>query len=80
MEWEIIKEDLLNPKKAYANELVVNYASFSLDRTFESPELKSTDGLYYDVFQKLSYNRADTMELAQYMGAEIQKVLDKKSK
>ena len=74
------QKDLLNPKKAYANELVVNYASFSLDRTFESPELKSTDGLYYDVFQKLSYNRADTMELAQYMGAEIQKVLDKKSK
>lgn len=70
--------NLLDPKKAAANELVTGYASFDLDSTFEAPELKGSDGLYYEVFQELSYNHTDTAQLAEYMSQGIQEILDKK--
>lgn len=46
---------LLNATVAEANSRVLSWVQFPLDPKFESAELKSSDGIYYDAMAGLSY-------------------------
>ena len=52
-------EGLLNPTTAEANGKVLSWCQYSLDPYFEDSQLKSSDGVYYDVMAGLSYGDYD---------------------
>lgn len=58
-------EGLLDPVTAEANGKVLAWVSNSLDPYFEDSQLKSNDGIYYDVFQGLSYGEYSLDDAAQ---------------
>lgn len=59
------QEGLLNAKVAEANAKVLDWCSNKLDPKFESSALKSSDGVYYDVMDGLSYKDYSIEEAAQ---------------
>jgi oligogalacturonide transport system substrate-binding protein len=69
------KQNLLDPDVAEANKKVMDYNSFQIDPTFEASELKSTDGVYYDVFGGLSYGDYDSATAAQTLIDGVNTVL-----
>lgn len=48
-----------------ANKLAMENAGFGLDPYFEDTALKDTTGLYFEIFEDLSYDNPDHRELAQ---------------
>lgn len=57
-------EKLLNETTAEANGKVLDWCQYSLDPKFEDSQLKSSDGVYYDVMAGLSYGDYDISEAA----------------
>ena len=58
------EEGLIDATVAEANAKITSWCSFPLDPTFESGELKNTDGVYQDVFEGLSYKEYSVEEAA----------------
>lgn len=72
----ICKENnLLDPVVAEANEKVLSWTQFSLDTKFESSSLKSSDGVYYEAMQNLSYGESTAAEAADILVKGITKAL-----
>ena len=71
------QEGLLNAKVAEANAKVLDWCSNKLDPKFESSALKSSDGVYYDVMDGLSYKDYSIEEAAQALCDGITEVLAK---
>ena len=71
------QEGLLNSKVAEANAKVLDWCSNKLDPKFESSALKSSDGVYYDVMDGLSYKDYSIEEAAQALCDGITEVLGK---
>ncbi|MDL2324926.1 ABC transporter substrate-binding protein [Ruminococcaceae bacterium OttesenSCG-928-A16] len=67
--------DLLNPIVAEANGKVLAWCEYNLDPTFEDAKLKSTDGVYYDVMDGLSYGDYDLAEAASILIEGIEATL-----
>lgn len=59
------KQGLIDATVEEANSKVMSYNSFTIDPTFEASSLKSSDGVYYDVFGGLSYGDYDAATAAQ---------------
>ena len=68
-------EGLLDPMVAEANQKVLAWCQNALDPKFESSKLKSSDGVYNDVFEGLSYGDYDVDSAADTLIAGIQDVL-----
>lgn len=68
-------QGLLDETVAEANSKVMAWNSYSIDPTFEASELKSTDGIYYDVFGGLSYGDYDAEEAAGILMDGVNEVL-----
>ncbi len=71
------QEGLLNAKVAEANAKVLDWCSNKLDPKFESSALKSSDGVYYDAMDGLSYKDYSIEEAAQALYDGITEVLAK---
>ena len=70
------EEGLIDATVAEANAKITSWCSFPLDPTFESGELKNTDGVYQDVFEGLSYQEYSVEEAAQVLYDGITGVLN----
>ena len=68
---------LLNEIVTEANEKVLSWVQFPLDPKFESAELRSTDGSYFDAFAGLSYGDYTVEKAAQVLVDGINSVLAK---
>ena len=71
------QEGLLNAKVAEANAKVLDWCSNKLDPKFESSALKSSDGVYYDAMDGLSYKDYSIEEAAEVLYEGITEVLAK---
>ncbi|RRD93763.1 carbohydrate ABC transporter substrate-binding protein [Clostridiales bacterium COT073_COT-073] len=71
-------EKLLDPKVADANSKVLNWVSFPLDPKFEDASLKTTKtGVYYEVFENLSYDTYTVEQAADVLIKGINEALGK---
>lgn len=61
------EEGMLNDLTYPSNEAAMENAGFALDPYFEDVKLKEKTGLYFEVFEALSYDNTDPMELAELL-------------
>lgn len=61
----LVEKGLLAGMTYEANTKVMDFKGFDVDPNFEHSELKDPTGLYYKVFQNLSYGQTDTTVAAQ---------------
>lgn len=66
---------LLDPTVTEANGKVLAWVQFPLDPKFEAAELKSSDGVYYDVMAGLSYGDYSVEEAAEVLLDGVSQVL-----
>ena len=52
-------------------------AGFALDPYFEDVKLKDKTGLYFEVFEEMSYENTDPMELAEILIEGVNEVQEK---
>lgn len=71
------EKNLLDPIVAEANGKVLAWTDYQLDSKFEAAELKSSDGVYYDVMAGLSYKDYDIPKAAEKLIEGINAVLEK---
>lgn len=70
-----VSASLLDEKVVEATSKVLSWTKFSIDPKFESAELKSSDGIYYDVMSGLSYEDYDISKAADTLINGINDVL-----
>lgn len=63
----LVDEGLLSGITYDANKAVMEFKGFDIDHNFENSALKDSTGVYYEVFQDLSYGQTDSASAAEYL-------------
>lgn len=70
----LVAEGLLSGLTYEANNLVMAFKGYDIDPNFEHSALKDSTGIYYEVFQNLSYDQTDAATAAQYLIDSVNEV------
>lgn len=71
------EEGMLNDLTFTSNQVAMENAGFALDPYFEDVKLKDKTGLYFEVFEEMSYENTDPMELAEILIEGVNEVQEK---
>lgn len=71
------EEGMLNDLTFTSNQAAMENAGFALDPYFEDVKLKDKTGLYFEVFEEMSYENTDPMELAEILIEGVNEVQEK---